>query len=161
LKSWLPSGKFGTIVEEHLRTTDNEVLAGLRDVYEKPDHPGYTSASSIIDRKHFKLLYERNPTDQKRNPKAAKAIYDAACAELGQDALRFDPYDKAQEIPDFPVLGRDGRISSSLSASAALARVPVLAVDFVFARRDVFVDSEKWLRRNREAIIGSDTEEDE
>jgi uncharacterized protein len=141
--------------------TDNEVLAGLRDVYGRPDHPGYTSASHIIDREHFKLLYERNPTDQKRNPKSAEAIYDAACSELGPDALRFDPYDKAQEIPDFPVLGRDGRISSSLSASAVLAKVPVLAVDFVFARRDVFVDSEKWLRKNREAIIGDDEEEDE
>jgi hypothetical protein len=42
-----------------------------------------------------------------------------------------------------------------------LAKVPVLAVDFVFARRDVFVDSEKWLRKNREAIIGDDEEEDE
>jgi uncharacterized protein len=161
LKSWLPGGKFGTDVEEHLQMTDNEVLAGLRDVYGRPDHPGYTSASHIIDREHFKLLYERNPTDQKRNPKSAEAIYDAACSELGPDALRFDPYDKAQEIPDFPVLGRDGRISSSLSASAVLAKVPVLAVDFVFARRDVFVDSEKWLRKNREAIIGDDEEEDE
>jgi hypothetical protein len=75
--------------------------------------------------------------------------------------LRFDPYDKPQASPDFPVLGRDGRISSSLATSVALARLPVLAVDFVFADREVFDDAERWLKGNREAIISGELEEEE
>jgi HD superfamily phosphohydrolase len=161
LKLWLPTGRFETNVDAHLAMTDNEVLSGLRSVIADRSHPAHASAAHIVDRDHFKLLYERNPTDHRRNPKAAKAIYEAACAEFGSDVLRFDPYDKPQESPDFPVLGRDGRIASSLAASAALERVPVLAVDFVFADRAVFDDAERWLKDNREAIVGSELEEEE
>jgi HD superfamily phosphohydrolase len=154
LKLWLPKGMFETDVDKHLAMTDDEVLSGLRAVIRDPNHRAHGPASHIANREHFKLLYERNPTDHARNPKAAKAIHDAACAEFGPEVLRFDPYDKPQDSPDFPVLGRDGRISSSLAASVALARVPSLAVDFVFAHRRVFADAEKWLKGGRDAIIG-------
>lgn len=153
LKAWLSGGCFSTRVDEHLAMTDNEVLVGLQSARLDPEHPGHAPALHILDREHFKLLYERNPMDHKRNPKAAQAVYEGACAEFGSDALRFDPFDKPQESPDFPVLGRDRRISSSLSASAALERAPVLAVDFVFAHRNVFVDANKWLEENRDTII--------
>jgi HD superfamily phosphohydrolase len=161
LKLWLRTGLFATDVDGHLAMTDNEVLSGLGAVALDHSHPAYAPASLIANRKHFKLLYERNPTDLQRNPKAAHAIYEAACTKFGSAALRFDPYDKPQASPDFPVLGRDGRISSSLTTSVALARLPVLAVDFVFADREVFDDAGRWLKDGREAIIGGTLKEEE
>ena len=154
LKDWLPLGRFSTDVNEHLAITDNEVLTALRAIYRKPEHPAHASARHILDRQHFKLLYQRNPIDHRRNQKAAEAIYKAACGEFGSASLRLDPYDKAEESPDFPVLGRDNRIVSSLSASTPLAQLPSLALDFVFAHREISLKAQKWLEESREAIVG-------
>jgi hypothetical protein len=35
-----------------------------------------------------------------------------------------------------------------------------LAVDFVFADREIFHDAEGWLKDNREALIGGELEEE-
>jgi hypothetical protein len=76
--------------------------------------------------------------DHRRNQKAAEAIYKAACREFGPAALRFDPYDKAEESPDFPVLGRDNRIASSLSASTPLHSFPAWLWTFSLRTGDCF-----------------------
>ncbi len=154
LKKWLPGSYFPIDIDGHLKISDVEVLTAIHAAARDPGHPGHETASNIVNRNHFKVLYERNPTDQTINREAAKAVYEAACSEYGAPSVRYDEFTQAGGAPDFPVQTRDGRIVSSLMLSEALNHIPVVNVDYVFVERSKFTTALRWLDRNRNAIIG-------
>ena len=91
LKESLDGGFFSTDLEGHLNTTDNEITAALRDAVSKKDKAGHLHAHRIMQREHFKRIYERNPTDAVINPESGKAIFAALCSKYGKDYFRHDP----------------------------------------------------------------------
>ncbi len=153
LKKWLPGGFFPVDIEEHLSLTDNEVLSAIAGAARDPGVPGHEEAWRLFARRHFRQLYQRNPSDYAVNPEAGRAIYEAACREFGVDNLRRDSYKQKGGSPDFPVLMRDGRIASSLAVSDALSNLPVVAIDFVFVAPEIRAQAERWLEENRLRII--------
>ncbi len=153
LKEWLPDGKFPVTTEGHLTQTDNEVISALRDACSDSTKAGHEHAKRIIARKHFKRLYQRNPDDLKINSEAAKAVYNAAKKEFGEDNVRYDYYPQKGGTPDFPVLTGDGRIVSSLALSQVLAKLPTAASDYVFINPDIRDGAEEWLLKKRAEII--------
>ncbi len=115
---------------------------------------GHDPARRIINREHFRLLYQRKPDDiEKKNPEAGKLIFDAACEKFGEANVRYDTYKQKGSGLNFPVLSIDGRIASSLAISEVLKNVPIVAVDYVFINPDYRKEAEKWLKEKREAII--------
>ena len=153
LKEWLDKGAFSTDVSPHLCMTDNEVTAGLLKAAFDKNEPGYLHAGRIVNRGHFKLIYERNPKDIKVNPEAGKAVYEALSAECGTDHFRHDRYRQDSGAPNFPVRMRDDQIVSSLGLSDALNQVPMVSVDYVFAERERYWEANEWLKKNRAEII--------
>jgi len=160
LKQWLPEGYFSTEVDQHLQLTDNEVTAALLEAARNKDHSGHDPARRIVNREHFRLLYQRNPDDILKNPEACKAVYDAACAEYGEAAVRYDTYRQKGKSQDFPVLARDGRIISSWALSDTLKNVPVAAIDYVFISPEYKEKAEEWLKKNLKTIITPKKEEE-
>ncbi|MDF0594225.1 HD domain-containing protein [Methanotrichaceae archaeon M04Ac] len=161
LMKWLPKGHFSTELDEHLAMTDNEINVALLRSANDAKLPGHDAAKRIVRRNHFRLLYQRNPSDLKKNQEACRAVYEAVSDSFGEDDVRFDSYRQTGGGLDFPVLGRDGRIASSLYMSETLARVPVVAEEYVFISPEIREDAKRWLEKNRESIIASSREEDE
>ena len=159
LKDWLLEGQFSTEVSEHLKITDNEVTAALMAAARYGNEPGNLHSNRIVKRKHFKLLYDRNPTDLKINPKAGRAVYKTLSDKFGTDKFRHDYYQQKGGGPDFPVQLRTGLIESSLDKSEVLNSIPVVSVDFVFCEREVYEKAKKWLDNNHGLIIKQDKEE--
>lgn len=153
LKKWFPSGYMPIDIEEHLRTTDNEISVELFKAARNEKHPGHDPARRIINREHFRLLYQRDPNDIAKNPEAGKLIFDEACKKFGEANVRYDTYKQKGSGLNFPVLSMDGRIASSLAMSEALKTVPIVAVDYVFINPGYRKEAEKWLKEKREAII--------
>ncbi len=158
LKEWLPQERFDTDVNEHVKLTDNEVLAGLlasaRDSAEK----GHLHARRIVERDHFKILYERNPKDVDLYKEAGYAVYRAAVEEFGADHVRHDRYRQKGGPFDFPVLRRNGEVVSSLDLSETLQTLPFVTVDYVFVSREKEKQAHNWLEKNREDIIRREKE---
>jgi HD superfamily phosphohydrolase len=77
LRAWLPGGTFSTDVHEHLCRTDSEVTAALLEAAFDDGKAGHIDARRIVQREHFKVLYERNPNDVKINPEAGGAAFNA------------------------------------------------------------------------------------
>ena len=100
LQAWLPSGKFSTSPEEHLRMTDNEVLSGMAESSADSEARGHDSARRIIRREHFKVLYKRNPTDQQRNKQSARAVFEAAEEHFGPGTVRIDEPSVERAMPE-------------------------------------------------------------
>ena len=153
LAAWLPGGKFTTNVEEHLNKTDNEVMSAIAKTARCPSAPGYAAASTIMSRRHFRVLYSRNPYDIAINPDAVANVYEAAKARFGEDLVRVDDLDKGTPPPDFPVMMRDGRTASSLQVSEVLNHLPATVFGYVFVAPDRAVEARAWLDKERETIV--------
>ena len=153
LRSWLPGGAFPTDLENHLQFTDNEVMAGILAAARSPQLPGHDPARRIVRREHFRLLYQRNPNDAKRNRDAAGAVFRAARDRFGTAFVHYDAYSEKRRGIDFPVLTKDGRIVSSLALSDPLEHVPVVVVEFVFIAPHCLPEAETWRDENLDSLI--------
>jgi len=159
LFEWLGNDGYPTDVEGHLRLTDTEVTAALRKAERNTTLPGHRPACRIDRRRHFKLIYSRNPADVAIDTEAGEAVFRALSEAFGADRFRHDRYRQRGGAPEFPVRMRDGRISSSSMSSEALKRLPVVEVDNVFADRAIADEAKRWLGTHRDKII-SRPEED-
>ena len=158
LMCWLPAGQFPISVEEFLTSTDVEVMFAVRRASREGGELG-NLANRIIQRRHFRELYQRNPDDIAENTDAASAIHEAASREFGNENVRFDQDSKGGGSPDFPVLRRDGSILSSISLSQILENLPEAAIDFVFVEPSYRDEAVNWLKENRNDIIENAKEE--
>jgi len=152
LKDWL-EGHFPTNTEDHLRYTDNEVMAALLAAARDPKMLGHVHAKRFVERQHFKRLYERNPADQKLNRGAVDLIYDSLVDEFGADSVRRDSYPPRAAALDFPVLRSDGSIESSINLSETLQKIPSAAFDLILCDRAILANATSFLKSNREKII--------
>ncbi|MDA8234684.1 MAG: hypothetical protein M0Z31_07810 [Clostridia bacterium] len=153
LAEWLPSGRFSINIEDLLNITDNEVTSAMLKAARETHSLGHHAASSIINRQHFRVIYQRNPEDIIKNLKAAEIVYDVLKERYGEGLVKFDTYKQKGSGPNFPVLVRDGRIISSLATSETLKNLPVVAIDFVFISPEYRQEAQKWLESNLESII--------
>ncbi len=153
LKEWLDGGFFPTDVEKHLQTTDNEILAAISAAARTPGSPGHDPAKRIINREHFRLLFDANRGDKDRHPAPGQAVYEAACLEFGNEQVRHAVLPGKIKQYDFSVLGHDGNIVAARERSDVLSTVPVATYDYVFVARELIAEARKWLDTNRETIL--------
>ena len=153
LKEWLEDEHFSTEMSDHLCMTDNEVTAAILRSARDQRQRGHVHARRIVERDHFKVIYERNAEDIKINAEAGRVIFDALCEQFNPHDLRYDRIHQGAMEHDFPVRRRDGKVVSSLSMSEILNDVPGVSVDFVFADREIVEEATVWLDRNRDNVI--------
>jgi HD superfamily phosphohydrolase len=153
LQECLPGRVFPVDPERHLDLTDNEVTAAFLTAARQPGSPSHEHARRIVQRQHFKLLYERNAGDANVNPNASQAVATAAIQEFGAENVRHDRYTAKDTGIDFPVLLRDGRVASAQAESQVLGGIPVAAFDYVFISPERSETARTWLRANRDAVI--------
>jgi len=157
---WLDDDGYPTDVEGHLRHTDAEVMAALRKTERDKTLPGHRHACRIDQRRHFKLIYSRNPDDAAIDTEAGETVFQTLSEEFGADHFRHDRYRQKGNAPEFPVRMRDGRVSLSSTISIVLTHLPVVDLDSVFADRKIVGKAERWLKNHRNEIIRSRPEED-
>lgn len=162
LVKWLPEGQFSTDIEKHLAMTDNEVLGAISNAAQEEGCASHAEADRILGRQHFKIVYQRNPTDFAVNTESGEAIFKGLCDQFTPELIRFDSYTQKGGAPDFPVAMRDDRIESAILLSTPLKNLPVVAIGYVFADRTIHKEAESWVKTNRERLIqpGSEDEED-
>ena len=152
-REWLNGGMFPTNTAGHLAITDNEATARLLKAAGNVRCKGHRHARRIVNRQHFKRLYQRSPNDKEINPEAGTVVFDALKSEFGGEHFRFDQYRQRAARPDFPVRRRDGPTASSLSLSQTLNQLPAVAVDQVYSSREKYEAAHNWLADNRYDII--------
>lgn len=152
LRSWLRGGQFPDDVDDYLRLTDDELLSVIFSVRDQASELG-NRARRLSDRGHFRVLYQRHPSDLKITIDAAKAVFVAAQEEFGEDSVKYWGMNNEAGAIVFPVLMRDGRVVSSIEASEELRRVPAVRQEYVFVDPALRSDAEMWLGRTKSAIL--------
>lgn len=153
LRQRFSSETFPVDLEQFLSLTDSEVLAELNVAARDRDHLGHASADRIINRKHFRLLWEGSPAEEQRNANIGAVILEEAEKEFGADAVRRDNYDEEHPRIDFPVCLSDGSVVAAQSLSEILQSLPAASFDFVFVRPDIVDVARKWLRKNKARFL--------
>ncbi len=155
LENWLEGGRFSIQLEDHLRMTDNEVMASIYAAAADAGAKAHQAGWRITERRHFRVLYESNPNDQAINLTSVAQIFDAARKELGEEFVRRDHYVSVPPSEDFPVLLRDGKISSSLIMSKTFSdgQGPGFQVDSVFVAPEYKEKAKEWLKENKAKIL--------
>jgi hypothetical protein len=160
LQEWLPHRQFSTDTETHLKMTDIEVTAAMREADQDSAYPGHLHARRILRREHFKPIYQRNPTDSAINPEAGEAVFSALCREFGEEGFRHDRYPQRSGASDFPVWLQSGQVASSLAVSQVLGRLPAVSIDYVFADRALVKPAAAWIDEHRDEVIRPQSEEE-
>lgn len=153
------NGLYPADIDGHLNITDCEMMAELFEASRNRDHKGHENARIIINREHFKLLYERDPDDLKINADAAEIIYQQLCKEYGEKNVHYDSYRQKGEGYDFPVLRDDNHIVSSLAVSDVLSRMPLIAIDYIYVARKYITNANDWLNKNKRDLLEIKEEE--
>jgi HD superfamily phosphohydrolase len=149
LKGWMGDNRFPTDVAGHLALTDAEIIVELRKAARDAAAPGHDPARRIIDRDHFRVVYQRRPGDTTFD---VRALFDAACEQFGAENVRYAGGPKRGGA-DFPVRDRDGSSVSALSLSPVLDQLPVSHNQYVFAAPEVRKDASAWLSSERQRVI--------
>ena len=117
LAEWLKregeDGKFPTAPDQHLAITDHEVTAAIWKAARDTGLPGHEPARRIVERDHYRLIYQRNPEDTLVNPFAAEDVFLAASKKFGDQRVRRDSFPAKDAAVDFPILKKDGDVASS------------------------------------------------
>lgn len=160
LRKTLDGGVFPVTLEEHLLSTDNEVMVRIAEAARDPGAPAHVHADAIYNRRHFKLLYDRTDDEAKRNPEVVSYVAERAKKEFGPERVLADEPEDAKDPPDFPVLARNQEVISSKRAVDVLKDITVIRRGYVFVSRDVLEDGRTWLAANREDLTKEAVEED-
>jgi hypothetical protein len=154
LSDWL---NHPTDVPQHLEVTDNEVFSELYRAYRQREHPGYDQARRIIERQHYRKVYERNPSDQAIRIDATYAVFNALAEEFERENVWPDTPSKKAGRVSFPVLMFDGQVELSSAVSEVLARLPSVTKEYVFACPELRNKIKQWLGNNRDSVLKSET----
>jgi len=158
MKAWLTT--YPTVVDDHLKTTDNEVLVAISAAARDLNANGHDAAERIVERKHFRKVYERNAADQKVNPESVERIAKALRDRYSEAIVRYRVEPPKQQSIDFPVLLDSDEISSSVAESDIYSDFKPASTGFVFIEKSKRDDAKQWLKNNKDTIITDQLELD-
>ncbi len=162
LKEWLPGGVFSTELEGHLKMTDNEVNSAILEATHNDSLSEHEPAKRIVERKHFKLLYEPNQRGLK-SLKPGKIFSQKAKKELGENTIIYDSYSEKGTRTNFPVLTKSEKIRSfeEITRTLSMDKPLVANGEYVFVSPEKFEEAKKWRDKNLEQILASEEREGE
>lgn len=163
LKSYLRTylgGVYPVSVDEHLRLTDDHVLAKMQDDVADAAAPGHEAASRILERRFFRVLYDRRAEDLDRNLDAVGVVYRAAIEKFGERLVARDtnvnpkkPESASPKPFRFTVERDNGAVVSSIQESQILRTLPKAVFDFVFVAPEILDEARTWLDANLKSIL--------
>ena len=150
---YFSEGKYPTNVSDHLKLTDNQILSQIQLAAENSEAIGHDPARRILNREHFKVLYDYNPGDIKLNSDCGNLIFAAAVDKFGAASIRrYQGKISGQEI-NFPIRQKNGTTASALSVSSVLTKLPSEIIDIIFVVPEKRDSAIKWLNQNKQQIL--------
>jgi hypothetical protein len=126
------------------------------------DSPRHSLATRILQRRFFRVLYDRRPEDLRRNIDAVGLVYRAALVRYGDELVardtNIDPGQPSSTEPSaltFAVEREDGKVVSSVQVSQILGKVPKARFDYVFIAPEILDDAREWLNTNMDTILAT------
>lgn len=160
LSTWLEGGQFSIDPNVHLRITDNEVMGGLLAASRDTNLPGNDSAVCIIERQHFRRIYEVTPSDKRIALDALDLVYNALVERYGIENVKKKTRNPTSEGRHFPVLTSTGVCESSTTLSETFQKMPVVSANNIYIRPSLRAEAKSWLEREKPRILQQGRDEE-
>ena len=153
-------------VESLLDSTDNEVFVALEKARRDKQDPGHAAARCLLDRQHFRLLYQRNPADDQLNAEAFSIVATSLKKEFGDEAIVIYTKDKKKpekiaEDLNFPVSQPgSSETVSSLSLSQILQVLPQPNYAYLYGPSQIRESVSQWLKTHKNDLLSSKPKEE-
>ena len=138
-----------------MQYTDTEVTAGMLKAADDPENPAHAWARRIAERRHFKVVYTRNPDDLKYCQNPGRALADALAGKFGLENVKVADYVEPGAVVSFPVLDRNGRVVDSQDLSETLGTIPLASLGYVFVEPTLRAEASDWIDKNRVRVLES------
>ncbi len=148
LKAWLEGGMLPTDIEMHLALTDNEVNSAILLAARNSAAPGHGPARRIVERTHFKRLFEFSPKQVEQDPLLPAHVREALKVRYSENLFVFHQYFDNKDPQSFPVKLKNGETASSIAHSAVLQNYPKLSLNFILADESIKQDASGYLKSN-------------
>jgi len=142
-------------VQSHLAQNDNGILSKISVAAEDKKHSGHDPARRILERDHFRRVYESNPDDQEINPapEAVRNMCEKLQGKFGRNNLFYDEINGKPGGQSFPVLIVGDRIQDSTRMSEILEKDPLRRKEYVFCDSKIKNDVSKFIDNNRADLL--------
>jgi len=150
--------EFPTDTKEFLQYNDSLVLAQIYISANDPNSPEHEYSKRIIQRRHFKLIYERNARDIEINPNAVEMLFNVLKEKFGKDNVIKDEYEEKGGIVDFLIIDRNNQITHAFSESEVLPKIPKVITGFIFVNPELKEQVENWLKKNKKELLKREAE---
>ena len=145
--------RYHTDLQDHLSTTDDDVLVAMRQAARDPAAPGHEAACCIIERRHFKRVWTRRRADRAGS---AKIIEAALEAEFPGKVRRVAQIKSGGLTEDFPVRLEDMTVRMASQESDVLEKLPDVNVESLYVHPEYRDTAAQWLKQSK--IRGLDDE---
>lgn len=143
-EAWLEGGTFSTDVDDHLRLTDVEVLAAVREIASDPDHPAHDAARLLNERRHPKVAYTREQAHLDLHRDATDILEGELQEEFpGYRFWRGEGRSRSA-LDSFPVLTREGPIQQSTDV-LPLVDLPEAVAEHIFVEGEHLSEVRRWI----------------
>lgn len=160
LVEWLEGDRFSIDMNTHLSMTDNEVTTEILKVARDKARPGHHWAKRLANREHFRVLH-LPPQGYDINPDPINIIYTTLQDQFGVYKISIvKRKDEGGKI-EFPVYTEGQGVTSSITESEVLQRLPEIVRDYIYVDGAILKDAKRWLERGIETILDTELEERE
>ncbi|MEN6545259.1 MAG: HD domain-containing protein [Armatimonadia bacterium] len=160
LLAWLPGGKFPARLDKYLALTDDVVMTALGKACVGKTQAHSLTAQRILDRQHFRRVYEPAADELQREFNPVATISKALAEEFGAANIKKDTVPPKVSGLDFPVLYAEGP-RSSLLVSDVVDSIPAARADYVFADPAICLQVRMWLAKHTNELLGGGNKTDE
>ena len=164
------ANNYPTDIVGHLAQSDNEINVAMRRAASDPCSLEHILASRVLTRKHFRRVYERNPSDEdiasqsiasqkiipaseQSDVSAAYFLYSKILGLFDSEMIYYDSYVQSSDPSSFPVLMSDQRIEDSIQVSLALRNLPLTRMKYIFAAPSIAQDVGRWIASERLKVL--------
>ena len=131
--------------------TDTHLMSKVRRAARNSNAHGHDAARRIVDRDHFRRVYEVTPAQVYAGDDLFDEVKQALSKALGDAEIKeYSRLGEGRPIVEFPIEMSDGAIRSPGSVSETFARLPISEVAYLFVDKSVREAAASVVRKIRE-----------
>lgn len=131
--------------------TDTHLMSKVRRAARNANARGHDAARRIVDRDHFRRVYEVTPAQVDAGDDLFDEVKQALSKALGDAEIKeYSRLGEGRPIVEFPIEMSDGAIRSPGSVSETFARLPISEVAYLFVDKSVREAAASVVRKIRE-----------
>ena len=131
---------------------DHNVFAALGDAAADSKTPGHDQARRLLERRHFRTVFELLPT-HKQNPTTFSKLVEFAVEKYGESNVKSDEYFSGSDVNNFWVIPETGIPEKARPVSHVISNLPDIDIGLIFVAPELKDKAKKEMDKELEKLV--------